>query len=131
VDRKCGSLPSSFTDGARLPNYTWYVHVLSLYFLVLIISPATSTDVERVFSRGRILLSHIRNRLSAQSTRAIVCLGSWSLLGLIKDSDIFDVTKLPEEPTDPELEAEEWEAVFADIEGDNFYDDRLDVDYDF
>ncbi|KAJ7933627.1 hypothetical protein B0H13DRAFT_1592206, partial [Mycena leptocephala] len=35
---------------------------------------ATSVDVERVFSRGRLLLSHVWNRLSAQSTRALMCL---------------------------------------------------------
>jgi hypothetical protein len=104
--------------------------ISSLPFVLLIISPAMSTAVERVFSCGRILLSHIRNRLSAQSTRAIICLGSWSLLGLIKDSDIFDVTKLLEEPANPELDAEEWEAVFADIENDDSYDDHLDFDYD-
>jgi hypothetical protein len=101
-----------------------------LFSVLISNSPATSTDVERVFSRGRILLSHIRNRLSAQSTRAIICLGSWSLLGLIHDTDIFNVTKLPEEPADPELEADEWEAVFADIEGEDSYNDRLDFDYD-
>jgi hypothetical protein len=91
---------------------------------------ATSTDVERIFSRGRILLSHIRNRLSAQSTRAILCLGSWSLLGLIKDKDIFDVTKMPEEPADPELEAEEWEAVFGPLNDESDYNDRIDFDWD-
>ncbi|OJA08716.1 hypothetical protein AZE42_07093 [Rhizopogon vesiculosus] len=32
--------------------------------------PATPVDVERLFSRGRLILSHIRNCLSAQSTRA-------------------------------------------------------------
>jgi hypothetical protein len=76
---------------------------------------ATSTDVERVFSRGRLLLSHIWNRLTAQSTRAIICLGSWSLLGLIKDQDIFEVTKLPEEAADDNAKVEEWEAVFNDL----------------
>ena len=34
------------------------------------------------------MLPHIRNRLSVQSTRACMCVGAWSLLGLIKDSDI-------------------------------------------
>lgn len=29
---------------------------------------ATSVDVEQIFSRGRLLLSHVRSRLSAQST---------------------------------------------------------------
>ena len=34
------------------------------------------------------MLSHIRNRLSVQTTRACMCVGAWSLLGLIKDADI-------------------------------------------
>jgi len=68
---------------------------------------ATSTDVECVFSQGRLVLSHIRNRLSAQSTRALLCLGNWSLLGYIKDKDITAVTVLPEVlgDKDEELEA--------------------------
>ncbi|EIW63732.1 uncharacterized protein TRAVEDRAFT_78749, partial [Trametes versicolor FP-101664 SS1] len=50
--------------------------------------PGTSVDIERVFSRGRIILPHLRNGLSAHSIRAILCLGEWSLLNLMKDSDI-------------------------------------------
>ena len=53
---------------------------------------ATSTDVERVFSKGRLFLSHVRNRLSVQSTRALMCLGAWSRLGYIKDEDVNMVT---------------------------------------
>jgi hypothetical protein len=53
-------------------------------------------DVERVFSQGRLLLSHIRSRLSVQSTRALMCLGIWSLLGFVKDSDVKAVVILPE-----------------------------------
>ncbi len=44
--------------------------------------------MERVFSRGRLVLPYVRSRLSVQSTRALMCVGSWSLLGLINDSDI-------------------------------------------
>jgi hypothetical protein len=44
---------------------------------------ATSVDVERTFSPGRLILSHVRSHLSAQSTRALLCLGSWSLLGMV------------------------------------------------
>jgi hypothetical protein len=49
---------------------------------------------------------HIRSCLSAQSTWALICLGSWSLLGLVKDSDVMAVTVLPEveEDEEPELE---------------------------
>ena len=58
---------------------------------------ATSVDVERVFSQGRLLLSHIRSRLSVQSTRALMCLGVWSKLGFVTDSDVkAAVVVLPE-----------------------------------
>jgi hypothetical protein len=71
---------------------------------------ATSVDVERIFSKGRILLSHVRNRLSVQSTRALMCLGSWSLQGYVKNKDIFAVTVLPEVMEEEELE-EGWDAI--------------------
>jgi hypothetical protein len=57
---------------------------------------ATSVGVERTFSKGRLLLSHIRNRLSVQSTRALMCLGVWSLQGYVRDNDIKAVTALEE-----------------------------------
>ncbi|EIW58934.1 HAT dimerization, partial [Trametes versicolor FP-101664 SS1] len=49
--------------------------------------PATSVDPERTFSRGRLALPHTRNRLSPQSTRALMCVGNWSLAGFIHQSD--------------------------------------------
>ncbi|KAJ3574247.1 hypothetical protein NP233_g1903 [Leucocoprinus birnbaumii] len=58
--------------------------------------PATSVAVERAFSQGRILLSHIRNRLSAESTRALLCLGAWYRSGLVDMNDINAAAKLPE-----------------------------------
>ncbi|KIM53583.1 hypothetical protein SCLCIDRAFT_74190, partial [Scleroderma citrinum Foug A] len=58
--------------------------------------PATSIDVECLFSHGRLLLSHVRSRLSVKSTRALLCLGAWSHLGLVKNEDILKVGTLPE-----------------------------------
>ncbi|KAF5323669.1 hypothetical protein D9758_018351 [Tetrapyrgos nigripes] len=58
--------------------------------------PATSTDVERVSSRGRFLLPYVCNWLSADTTRALMCLRQWSLMGLIQDEDVMTVAKLPE-----------------------------------
>jgi hypothetical protein len=58
--------------------------------------PATSVDVERIFSKGRLLLSHVRSRLSAQTTGALLCLGSWSLQGYVKDSEMKTVAMMPE-----------------------------------
>jgi hypothetical protein len=53
-------------------------------------------DVERVFSQGCLLLSHVHSHLSVQSTCALMCLGIWSLLGFVKDSDVKAVIILPE-----------------------------------
>src|SRR5258708_3160842 len=57
-------------------------------------SPATSVNVERVFSCGRLILSHVHSRLSVQSTHALICLGSWSLLGLVKNADVLAIMAL-------------------------------------
>ena len=60
----------------------------------LTISLATSVDVEHVFSKGRIILSHVQNGLSIQSTHGLLCLGAWSALGLVEDEDVALVAKL-------------------------------------
>ena len=52
--------------------------------------------MEHVFSQGRLLLLHIRSCLSVQSTHALMCLGVWSILGYVKDSDVKGVVVLPE-----------------------------------
>jgi hypothetical protein len=57
---------------------------------------ATSVDVERVFSYGRLLLSHVRNRLSVDSTRALLCLGAWSRLGFVNKEDLLEAAMLPD-----------------------------------
>jgi hypothetical protein len=59
-------------------------------------SLATSVDVERTFSRGWLLLSHIRKRMSAESTRALLCLNNRSKQGLVKHGDLQEVATLPE-----------------------------------
>ena len=74
------------------------------YCLIYIL--ATSVDVEHIFSWGRLILSHVCSHLSAQSTCALICLGSWSLLGLIKHSDVVVVTVLPKVEEEEECELE-------------------------
>ena len=66
----------------------WFKSLFSDLILTWMVFEATTVDVERVFFRGRQVLPFVRSRLSAQSTCALMCIGSWSLLGLIKDSDI-------------------------------------------
>lgn len=58
-----------------------------------------------MFSRGRILLAHIRNRMTTETTRAAMCLGIWSELDLIDAGDLRFVAAMPEvEDADEEVE---------------------------
>ena len=76
--------------------------------------PATSTDVEHIFSQGRIILSHIQNCLLLQSTHALLCLSNWNLLYYIKDKDITAVMALPEVPGDEEELEAGWDSLDRD-----------------
>ena len=67
--------------------------------------------MERVFSKGRLLLSHIRNRLSAQSTRALLCLGAWSKLGYVDQDDLKAASSLPDVGVDETWSDDEWDVV--------------------
>ncbi|KAG1800024.1 uncharacterized protein BJ212DRAFT_1256971, partial [Suillus subaureus] len=49
-----------------------------------------------IFGCGYLLLSHVCSHLSAQSVHVLLCLGSWSLLGLVKDQDVMAVAVMPE-----------------------------------
>jgi hypothetical protein len=71
---------------------------------------ATLIDVECVFSQGRLLLLHVRSRLSVQSTCALLCLGQWSVLGLVKDCDIKACVKLDEVAEEEDL-LDDWDTV--------------------
>ena len=100
--------------GTGLPYYSRYFAKTKFdYKILLILESATSVDVERVFSQGRIVLSHLRSRLSVQSTRALLCLGVWSLLGFVNNSDIKAVVILPGVPADGKEDAlvDGWDAI--------------------
>ena len=56
---------------------------------------ASLVAVERVFSKGHLLLSHVQNWLSAESTCALLCLGYWDKMGYIMNSDLLTVANLP------------------------------------
>ncbi|KAF7776844.1 hypothetical protein Agabi119p4_5237 [Agaricus bisporus var. burnettii] len=50
--------------------------------------PASSVDVERIFSKARIVLSDLRNRLAVQTVRSLICVGEWIKAGLITEKDL-------------------------------------------
>lgn len=61
--------------------------ILMLYFV------ASTVAVERSFSRGRILISHLRNRLRSDTIRALMCFGDWSRLDLFTPRELIDMLK--------------------------------------
>jgi len=73
---------------------------------------ATSIDVERLFSKGRLILSHVRNRLSAGTTRELLCLNNWIGQGLVMLDDLKEAASLPEVLDDcQEKEPDEFDLV--------------------
>ncbi len=111
VDQEPCSVSASLSYGARLLVYTRFGLAIKLLPLDLITCTATSVDVERVFSKGRLVLSHVRNGLSVQSTRALLCLGAWSRMGFVKDKDVMLAARLPEvEGCEVELDSH-WDRI--------------------
>ena len=76
----------------------------------------TSVDVEWLFSHGHLLLTHVRSGLSSQSTRALLCLGLWSGLGLIKDKDVQIISCLADVVGDDREMPEGWDAIPDGVE---------------
>ena len=72
---------------------------------------ATSVDVEHVFSKGRLVLSYVRNGLLVQSTCALLCLGAWSKLGLVKDKDLMEAGRLPNIDSDEAELDSDWDNI--------------------
>ena len=85
-------------DGAQLPQYSRFKFLLKKYLFIGLTFGilATSVDVERVFSKGHLVLSHVRNRLTVESSWALLCLGAWSKLGLVSSDDIKTAASLPD-----------------------------------
>ena len=85
---------------------------LFLMNLLTDICLATSVDVERTFSQGRLLLSHVQSCLSVQSTHALLCLGVWSLpMDYVKDDDVKSAAVLPELDGEEEELADDWDSL--------------------
>lgn len=59
-----------------------------------------------------MILSHVRSRLSVQSTRALLCVGVWSLLGYVWDDDVKAAAVLPEVKGEEEDLAADWDSIY-------------------
>ncbi|KIM66070.1 hypothetical protein SCLCIDRAFT_111557, partial [Scleroderma citrinum Foug A] len=83
---------------------------LSCMALDYLTIPATSIDIEHLFSCGHLLLSHVHSQLSVQSTHALLCLGIWSELNLVKNTDVNEVSELQDTEEVVDLE-DGWDRV--------------------
>jgi len=69
-----------------------------------------AVDVEQSFSRGRILISHLRNRLCASSIRALMCFGDWCWQQLVSDMELTAALSLGGTGTDKKFKAKQKDA---------------------
>jgi hAT family C-terminal dimerisation region len=84
----------------------------STVVMYLMKSLASSVAVKCIFSKGQLLMSHIHNRLSAQSTCTLLCLGAWSKAGFVKSTDLSAVvTTLPDAKDDESWSDDDWEIM--------------------
>lgn len=72
--------------------------------LSLNITPASTVSVERSFSRGRILISHLRNRLRSNTIQALMCFGDWSRLDLFTPAELLEMLKESDKDDDDDEE---------------------------
>lgn len=70
-----------------------------------------SVDVEQLFSCGRLLLSHVRSGLLAQTMCALLYVGLWSPLDLIRLEDIKAVASLPTVDGEDMEMADGWDTI--------------------
>lgn len=68
---------------------------------------ASSVNVERTFSRGRILIPHLRNRLRGETIRALMCFGDWSRQDLFSNQELVDYL-VSDSSNDDEDESMDW-----------------------
>ncbi|KAF5340736.1 hypothetical protein D9611_007371 [Ephemerocybe angulata] len=107
VDDECEEEPLEWWVKCQ-KEYPWLSR-MAWNFLSI---PATSVDVERVFSKGQILISHLRNRLLPQTICSLLCLHYWSLAGYVKDCDVVREMRRPavDGEEDTELD-DDWDRI--------------------
>ena len=59
-------------------------------------------------------MSHLRSQLSVQSTHALMCVGEWSSMGLVKDSNLTVAATLPDIDSEDEDLGNDWDAIDKD-----------------
>lgn len=96
-------------DFLTIPGKFFFPYRLNF---ILTLSLASSVAAERVFSKGRLVISYIHNCLSAQSTHVLMCLGYWSKLGFVSLEDLKAGASLPDVKEDKtSWSDDEWKVI--------------------
>ncbi|KAI9511659.1 hypothetical protein F5148DRAFT_958704, partial [Russula earlei] len=61
---------------------------------------ASSVAIKCVFSKGQLIMSHIHNQLSADTTQALLCLGAWTKAGYVEDANLKYAASQPDTKDD-------------------------------
>ena len=75
------------------------------------VSAREMSEMMCILSKERLLLSHIWNCLSAQSTHALLCLGAWSKLGYVELDDLNAAASLQDVKPDETWSDEEFNVL--------------------
>ena len=82
-------------------------HLLVIPQLLL---PSQSVSLRRCMMEFLVIVTEM---LSVQLTRALLCVGSWSLLSLVKDEDVLSAARLADIDEDIDDLCVGWDAVVA------------------
>jgi hypothetical protein len=94
LKRNGGQQRPTLKNGPEFLVSTGYVLYLPNFYIFLICTLATSTDVERAFSWDGLTVSKMRHSLSDESTWAAAVLGSWCTFpGAVPHEEIMRVFK--------------------------------------
>ena len=72
---------------------------------------ASTVAVECIFSKCYLIITHICNCLSAQSTWALMCLRAWSSAEYVFPTDLTYTASLPEPKEDDIWSDDNWEVI--------------------
>lgn len=124
VDGEEELIPEALKYGIGLlvhPLYVYYTRCMSCGANTPLSPTATSVDVERTFSRGCRLLTHVHSHLGAQTMHATLCLGDWVCWDLVSSKDICTVVWMDEVTADAaenDYEMEDgWDCIRAVLGG--------------
>src|ERR1700761_4990569 len=95
------------TSTSLVPQYTSDFSRLRQFAFDVLSIPATSAELERVFSQAKRLYTDDRNRLGTDAFEAAMCLRHWSRQGLYS---VLTATAAGTTSDSSEIVSDQWDA---------------------